>query len=932
MRLQLWDRNGTTLLGLLPDVISYQASFEFSDVGALQFDYPTDGINASLITDLREVSFVSDNGSEVANGRFVITNISRDRAYKDDTLKVTCKSILWRLDTALVYPDGGINSGEVSRFFDTAFPGKILKDCIDDAQTRGALAGLTYTFTATKDSNNQNWVDSFTQEYPARTTILSVLRGLYDLGLVEVQTNARVLKATLVDGIGSDKTAGLAPVVLRHGYNLTEAPEQRAADKIAGAVLVEGDQGLLVERTNSTAISTFGRLETSMTASGIDDPVVVQEVGDSYLANAGTTSRQLTVGLTLQDGAPQPMTDFIPGDYVYTATTAGLERVRVRQITISMSGGSVSATATLGDRIYENDIRASRKLSAITSGSVTAGAGTLPVTTPTIVPDTIAPAAPSSLTGTTTAYLDGSNPRARVVLSWTAPTTNTDGSALTDLRGYNVFIRRAAGDAWEFAGSVTGTSATLSGLTPGQSYRYSVRAVDASGNQSALATEFVQTAAVASGVAFAMTPSTPTLTTRLGTITVQWDGLTSTAGSPPVNFARMEVHVSTTNNFTPSSSTFKGNMTAGVFVLADLAYSTTYYIKLVPVSTSGVSGTASAQATGSVQRLVDADVIANTISGSKIVDGSITASDKIVANTITGGLIQALAISADKIQANAITADKIAAGSIDATKISATYVYAGAINASQITAGTITASVSFNAASGTFTGTVNASSGSIGGFSIGSTFLSGTGFRINSDSGSCSFGAVTAASVNATGGLTIGGTVSAGGNAFNNVGTYTGSSITLSGNMSAGSGTVTGNQLVSNSAASATTTAATNCYISTGGQIQKTSTTSSLRYKENITDIKNVPGLDPKALLDLPVVGFTYKQGHIPDTDDRAGVMLPGFIAEDVDRLYPIAADYEDGNVETWNERFIVPALLSLIQDLAKKVDSLEQRLDEGKA
>lgn len=120
------------------------------------------------------------------------------------------------------------------------------------------------------------------------------------------------------------------------------------------------------------------------------------------------------------------------------------------------------------------------------------------------------------------------------------------------------------------------------------------------------------------------------------------------------------------------------------------------------------------------------------------------------------------------------------------------------------------------------------------------------------------------------------------------------------------------------------TTAATNCYISTSGQILKTSTTSSIRYKENITDISNVPELDPKLLLQIPVKAFSYINGHIVETDDRVNQMLPGFIAEDVDAIYPIAADYADGNVETWSERYIIPGLLALIQDQEKRIQILE--------
>lgn len=120
-----------------------------------------------------------------------------------------------------------------------------------------------------------------------------------------------------------------------------------------------------------------------------------------------------------------------------------------------------------------------------------------------------------------------------------------------------------------------------------------------------------------------------------------------------------------------------------------------------------------------------------------------------------------------------------------------------------------------------------------------------------------------------------------------------------------------------------TTANAANGYVfTTGGRIAR-STASSERYKENIVDLADVPELDPKKLLDLPVRAFTYKEGELPETDDRYKQLIPGFIAEEVDAIYPVAADYVDGP-ESWNDRMIVPALLSLVQDLYKRIEKLE--------
>jgi hypothetical protein len=52
--------------------------------------------------------------------------------------------------------------------------------------------------------------------------------------------------------------------------------------------------------------------------------------------------------------------------------------------------------------------------------------------------------------------------------------------------------------------------------------------------------------------------------------------------------------------------------------------------------------------------------------------------------------------------------------------------------------------------------------------------------------------------------------------------------------------------------------------------------------------------------------------------------MFPGFISEEVDAVYPMAADYENGQVESWNDRLLIPGMLALIQDLYKEIATLK--------
>lgn len=70
-------------------------------------------------------------------------------------------------------------------------------------------------------------------------------------------------------------------------------------------------------------------------------------------------------------------------------------------------------------------------------------------------------------------------------LSWTKPTTNTDGSSLTDLTGYKVYYGTSS-TALTSSVSVTGgdtVTTTITGLTSGATYYFAIASVSASGGE-----------------------------------------------------------------------------------------------------------------------------------------------------------------------------------------------------------------------------------------------------------------------------------------------------------------------------------------------------------------------------------------------------------------------------------------------------------------
>ena len=120
-----------------------------------------------------------------------------------------------------------------------------------------------------------------------------------------------------------------------------------------------------------------------------------------------------------------------------------------------------------------------------------------------------------------------------------------------------------------------------------------------------------------------------------------------------------------------------------------------------------------------------------------------------------------------------------------------------------------------------------------------------------------------------------------------------------------------------------------NVIVNSGGLLVR-STSSSRRYKEGI--MEDLGDLDPNALYDLKVVKFKYKDGYISEDDERYGKEVIGFIAEDVDELYPIAVRHEDGKAEMWESNYIIPAMMKLIQNQKKEIDELRARLDRLEA
>lgn len=625
---------GGALDEYLPDFVEAVVGPTFSDVGAISLDYKVLGLNyATLATEEREVA-LTRNGVEVPDGRFVLQDDDGDELDENaPSRKFSGRTAVWAyLQDGLVYsPDGSTTVAKQSTF-SSATVGTIIRTLLQRAQTRGASSLIDYSsFSNTLDSAGASWTKVINIAYDPGVTILQVLQNLVDQGMCEVKTVGRGLYIYNPDTLTTDRTVQAEPLVLRAGRDFKDAPKRRSSRDVANVILIRGDNDVLRERTDATSLSARRRREQFVSQGGVSDSGTLNVIADTHLSLKADPRIQRTFGVVLTSESPRPFSDYFNGDYVFCDSGAGNERLRVRQISLTLkaSGEDPDLALVLNDRMTELEVALTRKVQGITGGAALGG-GSTAVAAPTTT-DRLAPGTPAAPTLSSAAYVDGDGKTlAQLTISWSQVTTNSDGTAISDLGGYEVQYARVAGQ-WIPLGRTDAatTVAYMSSLPVGKPVDARVRAYDTNGNSGAWSA--LGTTTTASDATPPNTPSTPTVdgSTFLGTLRVTWDGKDSGGAAMPADFASLEVHASTVNNFTPS-------ITAGSSTKIDeyfqaipsvtsfqAAIGSVTYVKFVAVDKAGNRSTASAQGSATARAGVDADFA--SISAGKITAGTLSA-------------------------------------------------------------------------------------------------------------------------------------------------------------------------------------------------------------------------------------------------------------------------------------------------------------------
>lgn len=654
-------------LDLLPEHSDLLMQFQFCDTGVLTFKYPKNATNAGYLA-RNELYLQPVIDGEPLDEFFVLDDDSDDLSTTEST-SVTARGIMAITERAAVYP-GAHTAGQpiagmdATAEYTNATPGAIFADLFARARARGVQGfdAITTAFTSTHDSAGTAWPASYSTTYTAGVNYLELLRNASDNGWIEMRMKGWELQLFVP---GTELALTRPDVILYTGKSVRSGPRQRSRRGIITHMLGVGAEKNITEASDATATASYGRREGSASDGRMTESGSLLAMTQAALAQHTQAKEGYTASLTSEPDDPKPNREFWCGEYIYwdayRRSETELEPLRVRSISFGQSGvdSEPQVELELNDVFVEQTIRLERQMQGITQGAVT----TNPTPDTENYQDTTVPERPAYVNLDPVVYPSGNGHRVSVTVSWPTVPTNTDGSAYVDHASYAVQISYDGGATWSGSASQSDTALTIGEVMPGAQFAARVAAVDRSGNQSAW--RLSQVTLMPDDDVAPPTPSAPLLTTRLGTVTVAWNGMGSAGESMPTDFERIDVECDSV-----IVGAIRASGGAGALVQSDLAYGEVVAFRFRAVDRVGNQSEWSQASAIAPSALVDTDLIGEVVSGSHLIDGTLVASEKMVAESITAGLLAANSVSAGNIAANAITADKIAAGTITAEKLS----------------------------------------------------------------------------------------------------------------------------------------------------------------------------------------------------------------------------------------------------------------------
>jgi hypothetical protein len=502
---------------------------------------------------------------------------------------------------SLITATGG--SGWTCQAYPTQEPGwsvgEIMLQLLSEAKSRGVLFPnwITPTFTDLQDSNGLPWANILPFSFSVGSTYADVIDQMEELA-VETWINPDTLEFSIYQTRGLDKsvqTRKSSPVILREGYNLTQAGNSGAADLTNKLMMKTADGWVIVAAPDATSSGKYGVLEGELDT-GVGS-TVSQQLAAKVFGQHALPEQGATYTLISRPGA-RPFVDINVGDWVQAQTTGGaMVRRRVMSISIQEQNNGQASYAIEFDSIFQTKQQEYDRLSALASGSglgagyVTATGSGVAGTSPTIgtgISTTVGtPAAPQNVNATSVgSFTLNGRPAATMTVNWDLVTQNTDGSDLIGIDHYEIWGNPVVSmQGAQMLASVSGAygTAVIDSLVADTDYQIMIRAYVSASRYSAYSTALaVHTAKPNTKMGV---PTTPTVSSSLGVVSAAWDGTLGT-GNPPVQFVQTYAEISTTQTgtYTVAGSSLLG---AGQISILNQTVGSTLWLRLRAIDTAG---------------------------------------------------------------------------------------------------------------------------------------------------------------------------------------------------------------------------------------------------------------------------------------------------------------------------------------------------------
>lgn len=540
MRYVAYEQAGARL-GVLPDALAGTFTCPRQETPSLTLSYPNgdQGVRGGLLDSSVEIAvelcYDGQTWHEPYNARFV--NLSSEWNLVDDGTehrKADLIHIGHRLEGALVWNVPLASMDKDGKYkFTSRNAGEILRTVWDAAVKRGWGAGLTLDVSTATDSAGQGWAFQTTIAFDPSVSIKSILDTLTNMGMVDYRWRGRTLQVYNADSALKRENSA---VVWRLGAGTSSAPEKLDWSQLCTHVLVKGDEGRTWTFPNPEAPAGMPRTEKVVSAGGVGLEATARRVADLTLKTGATPAAEVKREWEADDLQWLPFDDYLLGDWIQVERGTGLERMRVTQISISVTeNGRCQGHTTFGTMLDDVLSRLAKRQKGVLGAVNSDGKNPRPETPKS----RYAPVPPQGLEVSSTVVIsDQGWPQAVASLQWQAVSTDTLGVAV-DVTGYEISARRFPFSAGQVMTSKE-TTAQMGSLTPGARYGFKVRAItaDTTGRWS---TEVE--AVMATDTEPPPVPTAPVLTQTLGVLGVYWDGKGTGGAGMPSDFAGIEVSV-----------------------------------------------------------------------------------------------------------------------------------------------------------------------------------------------------------------------------------------------------------------------------------------------------------------------------------------------------------------------------------------------------